>query len=140
MPKILGVHTSLVDSKDKWQVKVLASNFAANGVITGLTYSNLVVGKTYGIILTVNRLGTSSSFLLTCDNGSQVVFRSDTRPASTDLNGIEGVSVFTATATTLTFTMSSFDSGETIVGNGTRNGTFAILIEEPNIEPTTIYT
>lgn len=112
MNKLVSLLTDLIS--DTIERKILTGDHTGDGVITDLTFNNLVIGQVYTIKLHLRATyQASSSYILQPVNGSAMV--------SVDLKSTNGIKqlnaldwTFTATSTTLTFETSSYDSGESI--------------------------
>ena len=138
------------NTKTKFQKKVLGGSdsigASSSSTVTGLGFSNLVIGKTYRI---------SGTFSLTIQNNSTFLDEHNVTVYNAGVeilgvgNGrylnspygfaskIGGTSIFTATSTTLT-TIHSASSGN---GTGVFNAGSSIILEElPNHETTTQWT
>lgn len=128
--------------KTRVQTRFLQSDFAANGVMTDLTFDNLEAGKIYRVKFHQYRLGSSSSYQVTVQNESQLLGVFDDPPDNTAQFRRNKVfdRTFTAEAGTVTFTTSSHDPGESYQGNGTASETYVTLEELNSYEETTDFT
>jgi len=138
-------------TKTKWQQKVLAStdflggNASSN--LTTLTFNNLSVGKTYrlSMLAYLSAYNGASSFsdgnaLDAYHNSVLILEARDSRYIGSSIgqsSTIGATTVFTATATTVTFVHSSANGNTTVTLGG---GSWVLLEELPNHEATTQWT
>lgn len=138
-----------VDTKTTvlYQTKILSSSVGASGSpLVDLTFNNLVIGKQYRIGGSYRLQGTfgggghNTQFIAT--NGVQRLLLGAVAASGVINNANGGCvnQVFTATATTLTFTCEELQSQGQIEGNGTRERTHITLEELPNHVVTSIWT
>lgn len=126
------------------QTKFLSANATSAGNMTDLTFNNLEVGKKYRVSgVFVFNAATTNIFhrvAVTIFNGSDRVSvhgMAGRYEVTTGAN-TDGVNtVFTATATQLTFLVGGIVSTGRVIGTGTREGTFITLEELPNHVETT---
>ena len=128
---------------NKWQTKILSADVTSDGVISDLTFNNLVIGRTYRVCgqisFEVLLAGTDLVFA-NIINGAQDIA---TSAAATEIGGkiAAGINaIFIATATSLTCSASSASpTTSRIEGNGTRTQTFIQLEELTSHSETAIY-
>lgn len=124
-----------VGVRNKWQRKTLGSSFTSTGEITGLKFSNLVVGKTYRY---------SGTLGLSLNNAARDALQMEIRQGSTNIDSVEPIKeksspsnelentsysfnvIFTATETTANLNVTS-NSGSTAIDT-----TSWAMIEELN--------
>ena len=117
----------------KWQRKYLVSNTAADGTLSDLTFSNLVVGRTYKVALTaqfkvITASGTDYALINITHNSatiSQVLFEADSE-TNLHITSCSSTVTFVAAATSLTFVLDINAAGSVLGGT---NATFTILHE-----------
>lgn len=120
-----------IDATNAITTKYLSSNVSTTGVMTDLTFSNLVVGKLYRVNLqaAMDVNGSADSGKVSVLHNGNTIGRVSV-DAPTGGTGIQsGLTLdFVAEASTLTFV---FDEGTnaTLVGNGAASETFAQLID-----------
>lgn len=128
----------------KWQHKLLSSNITVDGTMSDLTFNNLEVGKHYRVSLQASIVtdGIDSVDISITHNSATIGFIQSREGdiTSTDQETSSVVSVFKATATTLTFVAVSIGPGSLIAGNNTRGLTYATLEELPLHQETTKWT
>ena len=138
-------------TKTKWQQKVLAStdflggNASSN--LTTLTFNNLSVGKTYrlSMLAYLSTYNGPSSFsdgnaLDAYHNSVLILEAKDSRYIGSSIgqsSTIGATTVFTATATTVTFVHRSANGNTTVTLD---DGSWVLLEELPNHEATTQWT
>ena len=135
MPKIFGIHTNIVDTKNRWQQKFLSGNFTGAATMTDLSFNNLVIGRTYIVTLHCDFQGTGQK-RVDIMNGATNICRAEMSAGVSELNTAT-VREFIATATTLTFV--SVTANAQFQG-GDAAGTAATLQEVFNEDVTTAWT
>lgn len=132
----------LTNRDTKWQRKTPSGNFAGNGVITGLTFNNLVIGKIYRVTWQFRKNtfgGGTDSINIEYSSGTAIVSPTFTT-AKGDANGIDELTsgssyIFEATETIIRANVTA-NTG----GNVAQNGTYMILEELPLHTETTDFT
>lgn len=111
IPDIESLVKNLNPSNVKCQTKVLSGNvYGVDGVLTDLTFNNLVIGKKYKSILwgRFQFVAVDNSMgLYVLNNSKYVNFIEGSSAAGTYYKGYGNTSIFTAEATTATTTLSS---------------------------------
>lgn len=131
------------DVRTKYQTKTLTADVTTNVVMSDLTFNNLTIGNRYRI--TLNMAGNAqANSLIRCDikNGVPII-ASAIQAAPGTLSAFNDVStlIFTASATTLTFTLSNMSgAGDVVQGNSSTQETYAQLEELPLHLETTDWT
>jgi hypothetical protein len=139
--------------RGRYQTKILSASVTGNGSeqnVTGLTFNNLTIGKTYrvcGFIYITTGVSNAQNEVRFFDGTS-----SGTRIGTSQINPIwangftsldvgAGVNfIYTATTTTMTTTFTAGNSGSIqLVGNNTRGRSF-IQLEEIDVDTTTAWT
>lgn len=146
MAFIQGIH-----KKNKIQTKILSANPGATGVMSDLTFNNLVVGKIYKISGKIFHVENGLNLddvesIVFIKNGSTVIDRSDQnirKPGSTNLDEFRDTNhlniKFKATDPTLTFEVNSLTNAD-IAGDGTKQQTYVQLEEVTDTEETTDFS
>lgn len=136
---------ALVDVEEFQQTKLLSADVTSDGVVSDLTFNNLEIGKFYSIQLqhrfvhVSDQNGTS----LVIANGATTIGQVQHDPSentTTTVHGDSGSWDFRATDTSLTFTIAGAAATRFLGGNGTKNETFATLIELSNRKETTKFS
>jgi hypothetical protein len=155
VPQVASLHTNFAEGsatflglvkKNKYQIKALGASLSVTtDPVTDMTFSNLVVGRTYRISATaVMRItGTSAleSVFLSANHNSAIIinmpFRADA-VTDTHVGTGAGQVIFVAVATTVIFRWEITSGTALLLGTDTGNRqTFAMLEELNNAEVTT---
>lgn len=126
------------DPQNKYQIKTLSSDATSNGIISDLTFDNLVPGKVYKVTLNGRTVGGGTGNVnieITHDSNVKATL---TNTTSGIISGSQSV-IFTATASSVTFVGNSLGGGDTVLGDGTQAETFSMLEELNNYRLTTEY-
>lgn len=133
-----GLNAHIVNRRKRhlWQAKTLSADVGASATVTDLGFANLEVGKSYRITFQASMdINASDHGRLSAVHNSVtlglVEFDGDTA-ISTNNYCAGSSSVFTATATTLTFDWVRVAASTLLLGNATREETFAVLEELPD--------
>jgi len=130
-------------TKTKIQIKHQPSHVTVGGVLSTLSFNNLIVGKKYKLTAQVlgdhNGAAGSVNLGITWTNSAVIVGRVYNKDTSGQEEWTGNViSTFTATHPTLTATF--IRVGGRLLGDGTKQHTYAELEELPNHEETTQWT
>ena len=135
-----GSLVTTTTSKTKWQRRNNAVQYTANQAdIPSLRLSNLTVGKTYRLSMQISIINGDAAGQVDAFHNGSVIATVSSKTTSVNNNDriIAGTSsIFTATATTVTFNYIEFD----IAAQLDVADTFVILEELPNHEVTTDWT
>ena len=123
----------------KWQTKILPSNHTTNNSdISGIQFNNITVGKTYRVsgLLMYSRSSSGSDlavieFRSGAGRTGSVYGSTIINIANGEFEGEAISTVFTADSSTLYFHASSFSSGTTLSGDGTKELSYITLEELP---------
>lgn len=113
----------------KWQKKELLSSFSGTGTVTGMSFSNLEIGKTYkvkGYIRITSGANAVMEGDYVCNSLKVAGFYSGGGTGSNMYYNFDGI--FTAGATSLTLTMSS--NGNGVYGSSDPNNRSWATLEE----------
>jgi len=121
--------------KIKTQTKFLAANETGNATV--FSFSNLVIGKKYKIVLTafLRVQAGEGSAIISHDGSTIAQFYCDTNSPSSYVSNSSSIeALFTATTTTATIeTINLQDSAsDVLIGNGGLSGTHATIYEYPD--------
>jgi hypothetical protein len=126
------------DFTNKYQIKKLATSVYTDGVLSGLTFSNLTPGKTYRITLhgnLISRTGApGNSPNLTIKDGSTVLTYLQTQDNTAAQTATpEATLIYVMVGTSLTVTLGGGNgSNAGVNGDGTTNATYMMVEELPN--------
>lgn len=136
----IPITTELDQRKNKIQEKILGSDVTTSGVIASLTFSNLVVGKVYQVYGQVQWGGswTGDPLFRALHDGNRIAIQRP-RNINTSFAGAFPLTTFTATATTVEFEH-VISSTSSLIGNGSKDGTWVGIIERNDSEITTDFT
>ncbi len=126
--------------KNKIQTKILAANVTTNTTVTGLGFSNLVVGKWYEVtgVLSLSISGDTSSSITFASGATihQASFGSSTAIDTSLALSFK----FQAAATTLTAMTNGFAAGTVLQGNNSRLSSYIQLEEVNELEQTSDFS
>jgi len=127
-----------IEKKDKYQKKFLSSNVTSAGAVTDLDFSNLKIGQTYEIRCSarIDVTGTGEDLFLDFTHNGSIVLRIGTVIGSGagPSTAFGQSNIFTATASTVTASISIYSGSPVLGGNGTDASTFATLIERNDLQ------
>jgi hypothetical protein len=128
-----------VFGKTLYQRKKLASNFTTTGVVTGLTFNNLVVGETYSLFyhLKENTSGVGA-FACTVYNGATILTTFNAQSVPSNFTWSINAGKFVAVSTTVTIDITT--NTRQIAGDGTNSSSYAELTKHTNTELTSLWT